>query len=64
MAEKNKGMVQCIHCKRGTFMQWFQNPIICECAILRERYVAEAKRFCENFVERTAPVEVTHYNHY
>ena len=64
MAEKNKGMVKCIDCRRGTYMQWFRNPIICECNLLHERFVAESQRFCEDFEERSDKVEVTHYDHY
>ncbi|MBQ9560477.1 MAG: hypothetical protein IJ762_09615 [Bacteroidaceae bacterium] len=65
MAERVKGMVQCINCKNGTYMQWFKNPIICKCNIFNEKFVAEAKHICEEFAKRPSEkVEVTHYDHY
>ena len=46
-------------------MQWMKNPVICECDILKERFVAEAKRLCPTFEQsnQTKP-EITHYDHY
>lgn len=65
MAERNKGMVYCIKCKHGSFMQWFNNPIICQCAVYHEKFVAESKRLCEEYRPRTdTNIEITHYDHY
>ena len=62
----NNKMIQCIHCKHGKFMQWMKNPIICECNWTGERYVAEARRLCARYEERTSPEPpaVKHYDHY
>lgn len=59
-----KGMIRCIRCKHGTYMQWFKNPIICRCAIYNEKFVAESKHLCEDFIERQEEAEITHYDHY
>lgn len=62
MAANN--MVQCINCKYATYMQWFKNPVIAECKILKERQVAEAKRICKEFKERLEPGNITHFDNY
>lgn len=65
MAEHSKGMVRCIECRHGNYMQWYHNPIICKCAIFDEKFVAEARRLCDDYEERTnAEPEITHYDHY
>jgi len=65
MAERSKGMVRCIECSNGKYMQWFRNPVICQCSIYREKFVAEAKRLCDEYTKRTnTKVEITHYDHY
>ena len=61
----NNKMIQSIHCKHGKFMQWMKNPVICECDILKERFVAEAKRLCPTFEQSNQiKPEITHYDHY
>ncbi len=57
-------MIQCIHCKYGKFMQWMKNPIICQCTLTDERYVAEAKRVCASFEKTMNKPQVTHYKNY
>lgn len=58
-------MVLCYRCKHGTFMQWMKNPIICECSVNKERYVAEARRICPSFeASPDEHPEITHYDHY
>ena len=65
MAERNTGMVRCIECRHGEYMQWFRNPIICQCTVHNEKFVAEAKRLCEDYSARTSgKPEITHYDHY
>ncbi|MBQ8050995.1 MAG: hypothetical protein IJ197_05410 [Bacteroidaceae bacterium] len=64
MADKVKNMVQCLHCKHGTFMQWFQNPIICQCDIFNERFVAETRRYCDEYEKCSTKPEIAHYDHY
>ena len=63
---KNSGMIQCINCKHGRFMQWMNNPIICECMLMQnERFVAEAKKLCPLFeLSGIEKPEVTHYESY
>lgn len=63
---KDNKKVRCIECKHGMLMQWMQNPIICECECLNERFVAESKKLCQLFEARntTAPPKITHYDHY
>ncbi|MCM1108789.1 MAG: hypothetical protein NC388_07015 [Clostridium sp.] len=58
-------MTQCIHCKHGKFMQWMKNPIICECTLSEERFVAEAVKLCPLFERSNNPnPEITHYSKY
>ena len=64
MAGGEDKMVKCIDCKKGTFMQWMANPIICECTINNERLVAESRRLCTRFERSYAKPTVTHYDHY
>lgn len=57
-------MIQCIHCKHGTFMQWMKNPVICQCDITHERFVAEAKRLCPTYEYTRNEPHITHYKNY
>lgn len=59
-------MVRCYDCKHGKYMQWMKNPIICECTLNDERFVAEAKRICTRYehIQRQNEPEITHYDHY
>lgn len=58
-------MVQCIHCTHGHFMQWMRNPIICECDLMQERFVAEARRLCTFYEDAgTREPDITHYEQY
>lgn len=61
-------MIRCIDCTHGSYMQWFHNPIICYCDAFEEKFVAEARRVCENYDERPTPVDretgVVHHDHY
>ncbi|MBO5180876.1 MAG: hypothetical protein J6B92_03175 [Paraprevotella sp.] len=57
-------MIQCIHCKNGRFMQWMKNPIICECTLTGERFVAESVKVCPTFEAAQKEVEITHYDQY
>ncbi|MBP3567422.1 MAG: hypothetical protein IKA86_05930 [Paraprevotella sp.] len=66
MAANKERMIRCLECKHGRFMQWMNNPIICECAITNERQVAEAYKLCNLFNEnysQEAP-SITHYDSY
>jgi hypothetical protein len=45
-------------------MQWFKNPVICECKAFEERFVAEAKHNCDEFEKRTTPVVIQHFDKY
>lgn len=65
-AQKDYKMVRCIDCKHGSYMQWMQNPIICECECLNERFVAESRKVCQLYEARSkqgAP-QIAHYEHY
>lgn len=63
--EKNKGLVCCINCKHGSYRQWYQNPIICLCALKDdEKFVAATKRLCPLYEERPSEPVVTHFDHY
>lgn len=64
MAASNKEMVRCMDCKHGTYMQWFRNPVICVCAVHEEKFVAESRRICGDFVRREGEAEITHYDSY
>lgn len=68
MARRKKHvLVRCMDCAKGTFMQWFNNPIICECNIgesNKERYVAMVKKECELFKQREEEPIIKHFDHY
>ncbi|MBO4906485.1 MAG: hypothetical protein J5486_05565 [Bacteroidaceae bacterium] len=67
MAIKNDNdrFVRCIDCIHGSFMQWFENPIIAQCDVFKERMVAQSRRLCKDYVPsgKSNP-EVTHFDHY
>ncbi len=56
--------VQCISCKHAEYMQWYENPIIANCGLLRERQVAEANRICRLYAKRTTDIKISHFDHY
>ncbi len=66
MAVKNyeSSFVKCIDCKHAKFMQWYENPIIAECMLHKERQVALAKRLCSLFAPSNAEPEVLHFDSY
>lgn len=65
MARNNEqDFVQCLRCKHGQFMQWFDNPVIASCKINNERQVAEAKRLCKWFAASTSEPVIEHYDSY
>ncbi len=68
MANDKNEMVRCIDCRHGSYMQWFQNPVICYCKLFEEKTVAESKRICDNFQRRPKPIDrekdVEHHDHY
>lgn len=45
-------------------MRWFKNPVIAECSVKHERFVAEANTLCEDYVldKRVKPIK--QYNSY
>lgn len=57
-------MVQCIQCKHGRYMQWMKNPIICECELSNERFVAEASRICPTYESSNKKPDIVHYTKY
>lgn len=61
-----KTMIKCYDCKHGKYMQWMKNPIICECELTNERFVAEAKRICGRYEVRkgNGTPNITHYDQY
>ncbi len=69
MASNNKTgvteFVQCLHCKHATaYYQWYENPVIAQCAIHGDRQVAQTKRVCKTYVERYGEPEIQHFDHY
>lgn len=64
MASNNR-MIQCLHCKHGRYMQWMKNPVICECSLNGERFVAEARRLCALYDDAgSREPEIVHFSHY
>lgn len=61
-----KKMIRCIECANGKFMQWFDNPVVCECSIRTViRFVANARKICSDFKPSNNPnPEITHYDTY
>lgn len=45
-------------------MRWFNNPIIAECAIKHERFVAEANTLCDDYLESWSEKHVIQHNSY
>ncbi len=66
MAAKNleSSFVKCIDCKHAKFMQWYENPIIAECLLHKDRQVALAKRLCPMFTRSNADPEIQHFDSY
>lgn len=65
MASNKVTMIQCMNCKHGKFMQWMKNPIICECTLSGERFVAEARRICSLYEPSgNETPTITHYDSY
>lgn len=64
MAKKEKKLVKCKDCKYASLMRWFKNPVIAECAIKHERFVAESNALCEDYAldKRVKPIK--QYNSY
>lgn len=61
----NNILVSCRNCAYATFMQWFKNPVIANCAALGERQVADSQRRCKLFVYRdNSDREIQHFDHY
>ncbi len=56
--------IRCLDCANATYMQWFKNPVVCECKAFEERFVAEAKHNCDEFEKRTTPVVIQHFDKY
>lgn len=65
MAKPTSTFINCLECKNGIFMQWFENPIIAYCCDRRERMVAQAPRTCPFFKPSgiTDP-EIHHFDTY
>lgn len=63
MAENNI-FVQCINCKRATFQQWFDNPVIATCNVNNEKQVAATRRICKEFRKRLDEPQITHHDSY
>lgn len=61
----SKTLARCFRCKHAVFMQWLENPIIADCQIRHERFVAMIDRQCPlfepSYIEEP---EITHYDHY
>ena len=68
MPSKNnseRDFVRCIDCRKATFMQWFENPVIALCKDQNERLVAASRRLCRGFVPSgNANPEIQHFDHY
>lgn len=64
MIEDKKKLVQCLHCKNATLMQWMKNPVICECAETGVREVAQMERLCSHFIQSETDHPVEHFDHY
>lgn len=66
MAIKNieRDFVQCIRCKHGKYMQWFENPVVALCDINNERQVAEAKRQCKWYEASAEEPVIEHFDSY
>ncbi|MBO4598840.1 MAG: hypothetical protein IKX93_00140 [Bacteroidaceae bacterium] len=65
MADAKK-FVCCLDCANGTFMQWFDNPIVCECSIRTAiRFVAKSSKICSDFRPSNNPnPEIRHFSSY
>ncbi len=68
MAIKNsqeREFVKCLDCRHGSFMQWYENPIVAYCDVFKERSVASSRRLCKMFVpSHVAQPKITHYDSY
>ena len=63
--KEDKNAKRCFLCKHAILMQWFENPIVAECKIRNERYVAMSDRQCSLFeASNEATPKITHFDHY
>jgi len=64
-SNNEKKFVQCITCKHGEFMQWFQNPVIAYCHLREEKMVATSRRLCPLYSPSgQQEPEIKHFDHY
>ncbi len=63
MTEKTD-FVQCLQCKRATYQQWYDNPVIAFCNVTNEKQVAATRRICKDFRPRLGEPEITHHDSY
>lgn len=64
MAKKEKNLVKCATCNHATLMRWFRNPVIAECSVKHERFVAEANTICEDYVADKRVKPIAQHNSY
>ncbi len=62
--EGDKEFVTCMQCQHATLMQWFENPIVAQCAKKGDRQVAQSNRICKEFRQSTAEANIQHFDHY
>ena len=54
-----------MNCKNATFMQWYENPVVAYCSVLKERLVANSKRVCKMYAASgVANPQIEHHDDY
>lgn len=64
MKKSANRIVTCYECKFADLMQWWDNPIIANCAKKEEREVAMSKRKCDMWEKDDKPKAISHYDKY
>lgn len=58
-------LISCRTCAHATFMQWFENPVIAQCAMFGDRQVADSMRRCKQYHYRdNSDRPVQHFDSY
>lgn len=64
-SKDSKAPIKCFLCKHATLMQWMENPIVADCKLHHERFVAMSEHPCTQFEASGIPEpEIIHYDHY
>ncbi|MGM9674690.1 MAG: hypothetical protein ACI3X9_04390 [Bacteroidaceae bacterium] len=56
--------VSCMECRWATLMQWYENPVVAQCAVKGDRQVAASRRICKEYKKRADKPQIQHFDSY